>query len=185
MSINTWYILRDGAQMIIITAVVLVLVRTVATTYTVNGPSMVPTLIAEQRVLVNRLANIRFGEISLYGQRGFLFAGPERGDVIVFEPQQEGPDNIVKRVIGVPGDQILIQDGNVFINGAKSNFIDEYTTDKSHFQYPITVPQGHYFVLGDNRRQSNDSRNWGYVPAEDITGKIWMIYWPLREFLTF
>lgn len=183
-------ILRDTAEVIIAAALVLVIARSVATTYTVNGPSMEPTLWQGERVFVNSFANLQLGGFSLYGQDGFIFSGPQRGDVVVFKPQENGPDHVVKRVIGVPGDQIDIdRQGRLFINGSRSDpdFISGIiTSPKTYFsQYPIIVPEGHYFVLGDNRGKSNDSRNWGFVPAEDMAGKVWMVYWPFSDLTTF
>ena len=186
MSRSIWKTLRDVAEIIIVTAIVLIVVRTVATTYTVRGPSMEPTLDAPDRVFVNRFGNLRVADFSLYGQGAFVFGGPDRGDIMVFEPQEAGPDNIVKRVIGIPGDEVNItQDGQVFVNGALLSYSDTSTELKSHFDYPVVVPAGHYFMMGDNRPRSNDSRNWGFVPAEDFVGKVWLVYWPLGDFLTF
>ena len=105
MTHHVWTQIRDIAEMVIITALVVIFIRNVAITYTVNGPSMEPTLDEDHRVLVNRLGAIGFWGISLYGQPDFLFEGPERGDIIVFEPQQAGTEKIVKRVIGLPGRQ--------------------------------------------------------------------------------
>ena len=102
--------------MIIITALVVIFIRNVAITYTVNGPSMEPTFQEDHRVLVKRLGAIRFWGVSLYGQQDFLFEGPERGDVIVFEPQQSGTEKIVKRVVGLPGDKVDISGGVVKVN---------------------------------------------------------------------
>ena len=167
------------------TALIFIFMRNVATTYTVNGPSMEPTFLDEHRVLVNRIGAISLWGISLYGQPGFVFQGPERGDIIVFEPQQPGSDKIVKRVIGLPGDKVDIADGMVEVNGVKTTYTDAYTDSKSRLDFPIVVPQREYFVLGDNRLMSNDSRNWGYVPAEDVIGKVWLLYWPWRAFSTY
>ena len=92
MTIQLWKQARDIAEMVVITALVVVFVRNVAITYTVNGPSMEPTFKEDHRVLVNRFGAIHFWGISLYGQPEFLFEGPERGDIIVFEPQQSGTE---------------------------------------------------------------------------------------------
>ena len=108
MTHHIWTQLRGVAEMIIITALVVIFVRNVAITYTVNGPSMEPSFQEDHRVLVNRLGAVRFWGISLYGQPDFLFEGPERGDIIVFEPQQPGTEKIVKRVVGLPGDKVDI-----------------------------------------------------------------------------
>ena len=181
MTNQLWKQVRDIAEMVIITALVVVFVRNVAITYTVNGPSMEPTFLEDHRVLVNRFGAIRFWGISLYGQQDFLFEGPERGDIIVFEPQQPGTEKIVKRVVGLPGDKVDISNGIVEVNEIGTNYSEDFTETKSHLDYPLVVPPDNYFVLGDNRSQSNDSRNWGYVPTEDIVGKVWMLYWPWQQ----
>ena len=185
MSTRIWSLLRDAAEMVVITALVIFFIRTVAITYTVNGPSMEPTLEENHRVLVNRFGAIGFWGVSLYGQPDFLFEGPERGDIIVFEPQQYGIEKIVKRVVGVPGDKVDISGGNVFVNDIPTTYTSGTTDPKSHLGFPVVVPPNEYFVLGDNREQSNDSRNWGYVPTDDIVGKVWMLYWPWQEVSTY
>ena len=185
MADQFWKQTRDIAEMVVITALVVIFVRNVAITYTVNGPSMEPTLFEDHRVLVNRFGAISFWGISLYGQPDFLFEGPERGDIIVFEPQQPGTEKIVKRVIGLPGDKVDVVDGIVEVNEIMTNYTDAYTDSKSHLDFPIVVPPQVYFVLGDNRDSSNDSRNWGYVPTKDIIGKVWLLYWPMREITTY
>ncbi len=177
--------LRDIAEMIIITSLIVVFVRTVAITYTVNGPSMEPTLMEDHRVLVNRFGALRFWSISFYGQEDFVFEGPERGDIIVFDPQQSVSDKIVKRVIGLPGDKVHIRNGIVEVNDVATEYTESFTEAKSHHTFPVVVPPEQYFVLGDNREQSNDSRNWGYVPTEDIVGKVWLLYWPWETFTTY
>ena len=185
MTHHIWTQLRDVAEMIIITALVVIFIRNVAITYTVNGPSMEPAFQEDHRVLVNRLGAVRFWGISLYGQPDFLFEGPERGDIIVFEPQQPGTEKIVKRVVGLPGDKVDISGGVVKVNEIPTNYSDQFTETKSHHKFPVVVPPDNYFVLGDNRDQSNDSRNWGYVPTEDIVGKVWLLYWPWQETSTY
>ena len=185
MTHHVWSQIRDVAEMVIITALVIIFIRNVAITYTVNGPSMEPTLDENHRVLVNRLGAIGFWGISLYGQPDFLFEGPERGDIVVFEPQQPGTEKIVKRVIGLPGDKVDIKDGGVLVNDIATNYSEDFTETKSHLDFPVIVPPHEYFVLGDNRDSSNDSRNWGYVPTKDIVGKVWMLYWPWQEVSTY
>ena len=185
MSDQLWKQARDIAEMIVITALVVIFVRNVAITYTVNGPSMEPTFLEGHRVLVNRFGAISFWGISLYGQPGFLFNGPERGDMIVFEPQQPGTEKIVKRVIGLPGDKVDIANGVVKVNDLATNYTEKRTDPKSHLDYPVVVPPHSYYVLGDNRDQSNDSRNWGYVPTQDIVGKVWLLYWPWEATSTY
>jgi signal peptidase I len=117
----------------------------------------------------------------------YRFNEPERGDVIVFEPplpniQENG--EYIKRIIGLPGESVMIKDGSVYINGKllEENYLraNGYTENK-HFAKEgetIVIPKDNYFVLGDNREYSSDSREWGFVPKENITGRAWVIYWP-------
>jgi signal peptidase I len=146
---------------------------------------MSPTLASGERMLVNRFvfARIDSGPFAeLFGADGYVFHGPERGDIIVFHPPQSYDTDFVKRVIGLPGDVIDIRGGFVYVNGQK---LDEpylsQTTSPQGGSYPRTVPEGHYFVLGDNRRVSNDSRNWGFVRGQDVVGRAWIGYWPLPK----
>ena len=145
---------------------------------------MNPTLEDEQRLLVNRFVFSR-SPVSLMGDDGYLFHGPQRGDVIVFQPPTNSRTDFVKRVIGVPGDMVDISGGDVFVNGELSGYVDDVTDSRSFFEYPIEIPDDEYFVMGDNRRASNDSRNWGFVHAEDIVGRAWFLYWPLNAFTVF
>ncbi len=178
--------LRDAAEITIMAAIILIVMRSMATTYSVRGPSMEPVLNRHERVFVNRLGNLRIGSISLYGQDGFVFGGPSRGDLMVSLPQQPwSGNNIVKRVIGVPGDEINItDDGEVYVNGVLLSYSDS-STAKARLEYPIIVPAGHYFMLGDNRSNSTDSRHWGFLPASEFIGKVWVVFWPLDRFFTF
>jgi signal peptidase I len=107
----------------------------------------------------------------------FAIHPPHRGEVIVFHFPEDPTRDFVKRVIGVPGDRVRIRDGEVFLNGSK---LDEpYLTAKGNSTTDmVELEEGEYFVLGDNRRGSNDSRNWGPVPEKNILGKVWLVYWP-------
>ncbi|MDA8222609.1 signal peptidase I, partial [Desulfosporosinus sp.] len=107
----------------------------------------------------------------------------ERGDIVVFHPTAKSgeKDDLVKRVIGLPGEEIQVKDGNVLVNGAALE--ESYLLEKPDYQYDsVTVPADSYFVLGDNRRSSNDSHMWGFLPKQNITGKVWIRYWPFNTF---
>jgi signal peptidase I len=164
--------------------------------YRIPSESMVPTLEVGQRVLVNRLGN-NFGD-------------PKVGDILVFHPPagaesdsenqcgghqrpgaacdqptpKEAKVNYIKRVVGVPGDKIAIIDGRVIRNGkpTKEPFINK-CSDGSGCQYPktITVPAGHYFMMGDNRGESDDSRFWGPIKRDWVIGGAVATYWPPRR----
>jgi len=130
--------------------------------------------------------NFPDGEYLLTDKVTYRFGEPERGDVVVFEPptSTEG-EEFIKRIIGLPGEKILIKNGKIYINGKllKEDYIERniYTSGGTFIQEEkgITVPSGQYIVLGDNRPHSADSRAWGYITKKAITGKAWLIYWPI------
>lgn len=131
----------------------------------IESISMEPTLYRGEYILVNRVAGL-----------GGDF---QRGDVIVFKYPPDPDVQYIKRVIGLPGDQVLVSDGRVFVNG---NPISEpYVMAAPTYIGIWNIPSGSYFVLGDNRNHSNDSHVWGMVPRENIVGKAEFIYWPLHE----
>jgi len=114
------------------------------------------------------------------------FHDPKLGEVIVFKSPQDTEKDYIKRVIGVPGDRVLIKNGSVYLNGKK---LDEISYIKPDIQtnagaflkesQEITVTDENYFVLGDNRFYSSDSREWGFVPRKNIIGESFFAYWPL------
>ena len=109
------------------------------------------------------------------------FRPPRLGEIIVFRFPGEPKRDFVKRVIGRPGDKVEIVDGTVLVNDAvhREPYLREpFTEDMS----PRRMGQDEYFVMGDNRSHSNDSRNWGAVPGENVVGKVWLIYWPFAKF---
>ena len=161
--------------------------------YRIPSPSMVPTLEVGQRVLVNRIGN-RFGD-------------PKVGDILVFHPPkgaesdtcgdpeagrgtekpcdeptaQKLDTNYIKRVVAGPGDRIAIENGHVILNGKRQDepFINECGVGGDcTFMDEITVPPGHWFMMGDNRGESDDSRFWGPIPRNWIIGGAFATYWP-------
>ncbi len=175
---------RDTAETVIAAVLIFVALQATTQSFEIDGRSMLPTLEDQQRLLVNRFVYSR-SPVSLMGDDGYLFHGPQRGDVIVFQPPTNSTTDFVKRVIGVPGDTVDIRGGDVFVNGELTAFADDVTDARRFFEFPIEIPADEYFVMGDNRRASNDSRNWGYVHAEDIVGRAWFLYWPLNAFTVF
>ena len=106
---------------------------------------------------------------------------PERGDIVVIDPQT-GQERLIKRVIGLPGDIVEIRESRVYLNGRP--FDETYLplrTPQANFG-PALVPAGHVFVLGDNRNNSNDSRYFGSISLEQVTGRAWVSYWPVEDF---
>jgi len=172
-----------------ITAVLIFVVLQISTqSFRVDGHSMDPTMADNQHVLVNKFVYASadagiFADIlhAIKGEdqgRTYLFHGPQRDDVIVFKPPT-GPDAdfLVKRVIGIPGDEIDIRGGRVWVNGEPRD--ETFPVTKSNGgTYPLTVEADKFFMLGDNRSRSNDSRTWGQLPAENVVGRVWFGYWP-------
>jgi signal peptidase I len=135
----------------------------------VEGTSMQPQLVDQERIFVNRFI--------------YQFKGISRGDVIVFRYPKDHRKSFIKRVLAVPGDEVEIRNGRVYLNGARvfEPYVNpEFLDDRS---FPdMVVPSGKYFVLGDHRNSSNDSRNWGFVSQELIYGKAFFSYWPVAHF---
>ena len=151
----------------------------VAQPYVIPTPSMTGSLLVGDHLIVDKLAYAPAGEISRYL---LPYMDVERGDIVVFHYPLDISENYVKRVIGVPGDRIRIVDRQLYRNGQA---VDEpYKTHQRDYSIPILdnfnevmVPEGHYFVMGDNRDNSEDSRVWGFVPRQNIIGKPVLIWW--------
>ena len=132
----------------------------------VEGTSMAPTLADQDRLVVNKLV--------------YLVNAPQRGDVVMMYYPEDPDKTFVKRVIGEPGDVIRIVGGQVFVNDAALH--DDFVLPefRSHDDFgPSTVPRGYYFVMGDHRNNSSDSRIWGPVPKRYIAGRVQLRWWPL------
>jgi signal peptidase I len=184
---------REIIEAVVLAAVVFMLLQVTVRNFKVDGSSMDPTLEDGQYLLVNRLVYLRVELDRLAKVVPFWKAGegssrhaihaPKRGEVIVFEFPDSNPNNprkdFVKRVVGMPGETMRMFDGKVFVN---EEVLDEpYLSRKDHSNASeVTLGEGEYYVLGDNRTHSNDSRSWGTVPEANIRGKVWMVYWPAR-----
>lgn len=126
------------------------------------------------------LPNIEDGEWIMVSKASYFFSHPQRGDVIIFHPHNGSRFPYIKRVIAVPGDTVEVKDKEVFINGIPLE--EEYIMEPPHYtMLAKTIPEDEYFVLGDNRNNSNDSHAGWTVPRENITGKAWFVYWPPRN----
>lgn len=129
----------------------------------VDGISMLPNLQNGQQIEVSRVT--------------YLFHAPQRGDIITFHPPFKSPKPFVKRIIGLPGETVQIISGKVYIDG---QYLPEpYIKEPFTYSMPaMKIPEGMYFVLGDNRNVSDDSHIWGPVPRQNIIGKAWLSIWP-------
>ena len=124
------------------------------------------------------LPNFHDGELLLTEKVTYRIYKPQRGDVIVFRAPERNVD-FIKRVVGVGGDTVRIEDGVVFINDGKLN--EPYETQKTQGTTGVTLAGDEYFVLGDNRGSSSDSRSFGPVKRSAIRGKVWLVYWPIVQ----
>jgi len=156
--------LVDILETLIWAVVLFVLINLVSARVRVDGGSMMPTLTNGELVIVNKLI-YRLGE-------------PKRGDIIVFYFPVDPSQEFIKRVIGLPGDQVSIHKGVITINGQRLE--EAYLSVNTSYEGDWTVAEGQLFVLGDNRNNSLDSRNWGTVPMDYVIGKAFFIYWPLN-----
>lgn len=152
----------DISQTILMAVILFIGINTISARVRVDGISMQPTLLNGEFVLVNKLS-YQFGEI-------------QRGDIIVFDFPLNMEEELIKRVIGLPGDTVLVQDGKVFVNNMPLN--ETYIAQLPNYSGQWAVEDGYIFVLGDNRNNSNDSKDWGYLPIDNIVGKATLIYWP-------
>jgi signal peptidase I len=127
------------------------------------------------------------GEFLLTDKVTYRFGKPKRGDVIVFKAPPAKEEEYIKRIIGLPGESVSIKVNKIYINGKKldEKYLDPaLPTSGGYFLQEgdiKIVPPDEYFVLGDNRLHSSDSRAWGFVPKQDITGRAWLIYWPPQK----
>jgi len=172
---------REIIETLLLAALIFFLVRLVVLNFRVDGGSMIPNLDNGQMLLVNRNA---YEHVDLNGSRYYPFDPPERGDIIVFDPPTNSDKPYIKRVIGLPGEEVSFGDGHVFINGKpiEEGYIVDRTRCGRSDTCDVVVPPDSVFVLGDNRGNSQDSRVFGTVPVGNIIGKAWLSYWPPDDF---
>jgi len=173
--------LIDGVETLLIAAAIfLVIYAFLFRPFNVQGESMFPNFHSGEYVITNLIG---FEDFKIYHAN---FGTLKLGDVVVFVSPPDPTKDYIKRVIGVSGDTVMIKGGSVYLNG---KLLDEsaylkpdvktyegafLTEDKA-----VTVPANQYFVLGDNRPESSDSRTWGFVTKDEIVGKSLFVYWPL------
>ena len=161
---------REIVETIILTLLVFLVLRFAVQNYRVDGQSMEPSLHDQEYILVDKAA--------------YLFHPPERGDIIVFEYPFDPQVDYIKRIIAIPGDTISVVGETVAVDGVNLN---EPYINKDDLFNPfgpiknLVVKSGEYFVMGDNRGNSSDSREWGFVPRQNIIGKAALTYWPFGE----
>ena len=177
--------LRENIEAIVIAVILALFIRTfVVQAFKIPSGSMKPTLQIGDHILVNKFL---YGVKLPYIMKTVIpVKEPTHGDIIVFKYPEDPDKDFIKRVIGVPGDTVEIKNKKIFINNTQLN--DDYGVhtdprlipgqmNKRDNFGPVTVPGGSYFVMGDNRDNSYDSRFWGFVSEKSIKGKAFVIYW--------
>ncbi len=165
-------LVREVIETIVLTVLMFLVIRFAVQNFNIEGTSMEPSLHNQELILVDKWT--------------YLFRPPARGDVIVFVAPPRPTQDYIKRVIGLPGDTITVQNTTVIVDGVTLN--ESYVSpnnqgnqyDYRHIQ-DLVVPPNDYFVMGDNRADSDDSRHWGFVPRKNIIGRAAFVYWPLHE----
>jgi signal peptidase I len=185
---RTW--VRELVETAVLTIAIFLVVRIALQNFKVEGDSMFPTLHDGEYILVNKI--------------DYMLSSPHRGDIIVFNatPAHAPDKDFIKRVIGLPGDHVAVHDGSVWINGKRLN--EPYEAQAPDYTWPsgggfgsigttlcrivastCVIPPDDYFVLGDNRNNSQDSHLWGLLPRHYIVGKAWISYWPVKDLHVF
>jgi len=140
----------------------------------VSGQSMEPTFENNQYIIVDQVS--------------YRFHAPRRGDVIVFRYPKNIAFSFIKRIIGLPGDTVTIHNGEITITNSKNpgglTLAENYTSSRTSGELTTTLKPNEYFVVGDNRPNSSDSRSWGVLPKRLIIGKVWVVLYPFEAFKT-
>lgn len=179
------HIVREYAESILVAVLLALVIRTfVVQAFKIPSGSMEDTLAVGDHILVSKF--IYGTKIPFTGTRLLKIRDPRRGDVIVFEYPEDPSKDFIKRVIGLPGDTIQVMDKRVFVNGKPFHIPQEVHKEQDLVPAaqnprdntkPITIPANAYFVMGDNRDRSYDSRFWGVVTNEKIKGLAFIKYW--------
>ena len=188
--------IREHIETVLLAITIFVVLQASIQHFKVNGESMKPTLAEGERLVVNKLVYFRIDQEDLAdvlpfvdtspnssGSPLFSFSQPRHGDVIIFHYPLDPSRDFVKRIIGVPGDTIEIERGQVFRNGVAIEEPYVFKPDRRSAD-AVGVPEDSYYVLGDNRSVSTDSREWGMVPLENVVGRMWFRYWPINSLST-
>jgi len=146
----------------LLTVIVFLVLNTLTGRFQVRGSSMQPTLEDGQYLVVSKLT--------------YWVKAPERGEIMVFHPPNGLSDDYIKRIVGLPGEQVRIEGGQVLVDGVALE--EPYVVAEGTYSGSWKLRANEYFVLGDNRGNSSDSHMWGTLPEENVVGKAWLCYWP-------
>ncbi len=155
--------LRDLIETMVLVAIAFLVVNALIGRFRIEQVSMQPNLHEGEYVIVDKVS--------------YAFRQPERGEIVVLKNPNPGQPDLIKRIIGLPGETISVRGGQVFVNGQP--LTEPYIKQPMVSDFPAKqLPAGQYFVMGDNRNNSEDSRVFGARPVSDIVGRAWIIYWP-------
>ena len=183
--------LRELVETVAAAAILFFAIQAMVQSYQVQGPSMEPNVHNNQLLLVNKAAYFNMARSTVdrmlpfvdldSGRDIYPFQPPRRGEIVVLRGPDGSTRDFIKRIVAVPGDTLEIRQGALMVNEAlvEEPYLEQ--VDSGGSVRPVTVPPGHYYVLGDNRSVSRDSRSWGPVSEEMIVGKAWVAYWPFSE----
>ena len=178
---------REIVEAALLALLVLMVLQLAVRNFKVEGSSMVPALEGGQYLVVDQVSFFKFDwerfsrAIPFWTAEAvepeFAFRAPERGEIIVFHYPVNPDKDFVKRVVGLPGETVAVRNGTVYVDGV--GLAEPYLErrDRSNAR-PLVLGDGEYYVIGDNRPNSNDSRSWGAVPEENIVGRVMLVYWP-------
>jgi signal peptidase I len=159
-------VVREIVETLLLTLFIFWIVNTATGRYRVQGHSMMPTLEEGEYLIINKLS--------------YYLGEPQRGDIVVLHYPRDRSKEYIKRVIGLPGDHVEVGNGVVSVNGVV--LAEPYLAANPIYGLQSwVVPAGHYFVMGDNRNNSSDSRDWSFLPRSDIVGKAAFIYWGVDD----
>jgi signal peptidase I len=159
------HLLREIIETVLLTLVIFIVINALTGRFRIEGPSMKPTLHEGEYLIISKIV--------------YKLHPPQRGDIIVFHHPQDPTRDLIKRIVGLPGEEVEIFDGQVHINGEALE--EPYVTSWGGRPSRQKLGQGEYFVLGDNRPNSDDSRSWGGLERDNIVGKAWLAYWPPED----
>lgn len=155
-------LLREIAETVLLTVVIFALINFATGRFRIEGPSMNPNLSEGQYLIINKLV--------------YKLHEPARGDIIVFHHPRNSGRDLIKRIIGLPGETVEIRQGQVYIDDAV--LMEPYVLHPGRYSVRYELELDQFFVLGDNRPNSDDSHNWGVLEKDKIVGKAWISYWP-------
>ena len=181
---------REIMEAVLLALVALLVLQGTVRNFKVEGSSMSPTLQGGQYLVVDQVSYFKLDVerlariVPFWDASGtdpkFAFDPPTRGEIIVFRYPQDPAKDFVKRVVGLPGETVAVRSGTVYVDGEA--LMEPYLqrSDRSSAR-ELTLGAKEYYVVGDNRRNSNDSRSWGVVPEDNIVGRVFLVYWPWED----